>query len=283
MTYDEALKSGINYLEKHEVPNAHFDAEELLLYVSEFSKADYLLHRMEEMPGEKENGYLVFLEERGKRIPLQHIIGVQDFMGLEFKVNRDVLCPRLDTESVVERALELASHYEAPEILDLCTGSGCIAISMYHFLKSEKKKVRVDAVDLSEKALEVAKKNAFSNRAYIEFYQGDLFEPLPTDKKYDMIVSNPPYIPSRVIDGLMPEVRDHEPRTALDGDEDGLKFYRLISEQARNYLAPGGCLVYEIGFNQGEDVSEIMNSLGYKNVSVEKDLAQNDRIAFGFL
>jgi release factor glutamine methyltransferase len=98
MTYDEALKSGINYLEKHEVPNAHFDAEELLLYVSEFSKADYLLHRMEEMPEEKENGYLVFLEERGKRIPLQHIIGVQDFMGLEFKVNRDVLCPRLDTE-----------------------------------------------------------------------------------------------------------------------------------------------------------------------------------------
>ena len=283
MTYDEALKSGIAYLEKHSVPNAHFDAEELLLYLAKFSKADFLMHRIDEIPENLENDYVLLLEQRGQRIPLQHIIGEQDFMGLTFLVNSDVLCPRLDTESVVERALQLAGKYENPKILDLCTGSGCIAISMYHFLKEKKKKVHVDAVDLSEKALEVAKKNAFSNRAYIEFYQGDLFEPLTTEKKYDMIISNPPYIPSRVIDGLMPEVRDHEPRTALDGDEDGLKFYRLISQQARKFLSPGGCLVYEIGFNQGRDVSEIMNSLGYKNVSVEKDLAQNDRIAYGFL
>ena len=283
MTYDEALKSGIAYLEKHSVPNAHFDAEELLLYLAKFSKADFLMHRIDEIPENLENDYVLLLEQRGQRIPLQHIIGEQDFMGLTFLVNSDVLCPRLDTESVVERALQLAGKYENPKILDLCTGSGCIAISMYHFLKQEKKKISVDAVDLSEKALEVAKKNAFSNRAYIEFYQGDLFEPLTTEKKYDMIISNPPYIPSRVIDGLMPEVRDHEPRTALDGDEDGLKFYRLISQQARKFLSPGGCLVYEIGFNQGRDVSEIMNSLGYKNVSVEKDLAQNDRIAYGFL
>ena len=283
MTYDEALKSGIAYLEKHSVPNAHFDAEELLLYLAKFSKADFLMHRIDEIPENLENDYVLLLEQRGQRIPLQHIIGEQDFMGLTFLVNSDVLCPRLDTESVVERALQLAGKYENPKILDLCTGSGCIAISMYHFLKQEKKKISVDAVDLSEKALEVAKKNAFSNRAYIEFYQGDLFEPLTTEKKYDMIISNPPYIPSRVIDGLMPEVRDHEPRTALDGDEDGLKFYRLISQQARKFLSPGGCLVYEIGFNQGEDVSAIMKDLGYKNVSVEKDLAQNDRIALGFL
>lgn len=283
MTYDEALKSGIAYLEKHSVPNAHFDAEELLLYLAKFSKADFLMHRIDEIPENLENDYVLLLEQRGQRIPLQHIIGEQDFMGLTFLVNSDVLCPRLDTESVVERALQLAGKYENPKILDLCTGSGCIAISMYHFLKQEKKKISVDAVDLSEKALEVAKKNAFSNRAYIEFYQGDLFEPLTTEKKYDMIISNPPYIPSRVIDGLMPEVRDHEPRTALDGDEDGLKFYRLISQQARKFLSPGGCLVYEIGFNQGRDVSDIMNELGYKNVSIEKDLAQNDRIAYGFL
>ena len=283
MTYDEALKSGIAYLEKHSVPNAHFDAEELLLYLAKFSKADFLMHRIDEIPENLENDYVLLLEQRGQRIPLQHIIGEQDFMGLTFLVNSDVLCPRLDTESVVERALQLAGKYENPKILDLCTGSGCIAISMYHFLKQEKKKISVDAVDLSEKALEVAKKNAFSNRAYIEFYQGNLFEPLTTEKKYDMIISNPPYIPSRVIDGLMPEVRDHEPRTALDGDEDGLKFYRLISQQARKFLSPGGCLVYEIGFNQGRDVSDIMNELGYKNVSIEKDLAQNDRIAYGFL
>ena len=283
MTYDEALKSGIAYLEKHSVPNAHFDAEELLLYLAKFSKADFLMHRIDEISESLENDYVLLLEQRGQRIPLQHIIGEQDFMGLTFLVNSDVLCPRLDTESVVERALQLAGKYENPKILDLCTGSGCIAISMYHFLKQEKKKISVDAVDLSEKALEVAKKNAFSNRAYIEFYQGDLFEPLTTEKKYDMIISNPPYIPSQVIDGLMPEVRDHEPRTALDGDEDGLKFYRLISQQARKFLSPGGCLIYEIGFNQGRDVSDIMNELGYKNVSIEKDLAQNDRIVYGFL
>lgn len=283
MTYDEALKSGIAYLEKHSVPNAHFDAEELLLYLAKFSKADFLMHRIDEIPENLENDYVLLLEQRGQRIPLQHIIGEQDFMGLTFLVNSDVLCPRLDTESVVERALQLAGKYENPKILDLCTGSGCIAISMYHFLKQEKKKISVDAVDLSEKALEVAKKNAFSNRAYIEFYQGDLFEPLTTEKKYDMIISNPPYIPSRVIDGLMPEVRDHEPRTALDGDEDGLKFYRLISDHAREHLAVGGCLIYEIGFNQGEDVSAIMKDLGYKEVKIEKDLAQNDRIVYGFL
>ena len=283
MTYDEALKNGIAYLEKHGVPNAHFDAEELLLFLVDFSKADFLLHRNSEMPLGAEARYGELLEDRGKRIPLQHIIGIQDFMGLDFYVNSDVLCPRLDTESVVEKALELVRAYEEPKILDLCTGSGCIGISMYHFLKLRQKKVHVDGVDLSEKALEMAKKNAFTNRAYVEFYQGDLFEALPTDKKYDMIISNPPYIPSRVIDGLMPEVRDHEPRTALDGDEDGLKFYRLISQQAREFLSPGGCLVYEIGFNQGRDVSDIMNELGYKNVSIEKDLAQNDRIAYGFL
>lgn len=283
MTYDEALKNGIAYLEKHSVPNAHFDAEELLLYLAEFSKADFLMHRIDEIPENLENDYVLLLEQRGQRIPLQHIIGEQDFMGLTFLVNSDVLCPRLDTESVVERALQLAGKYENPKILDLCTGSGCIAISMYHFLKQEKKKISVDAVDLSEKALEVAKKNAFSNRAYIEFYQGDLFEPLTTEKKYDMIISNPPYIPSRVIDGLMPEVRDHEPRTALDGDEDGLKFYHLISDHAREHLAVGGCLIYEIGFNQGEDVSAIMKDLGYKEVKIEKDLAQNDRIVYGFL
>ena len=283
MTYDEALKSGIAYLEKQGVPNAHFDAEELLLFVADFSKADYLLHRMEEMPLGEEGRFGKLLEQRGKRIPLQHIIGVQEFMGLEFFVNSDVLCPRLDTESVVEKALQLVHAYSEPKILDLCTGSGCIGITMYHYLKLIQKKVHVDAVDLSEKALDVAKKNAFTNRTYVEYYSGDLFEALPEGKKYDMIISNPPYIPSRVIDGLMPEVRDYEPRMALDGDEDGLKYYRLISDQAREYLNPGGCLIYEIGFNQGEDVSKIMNEFGYKNVAIEQDLAGNDRIAFGFL
>ena len=282
MTYFDAEKKGIGMLEGASVPNAHFDGEELLLFVTDFSKADYLLHKMDEMPKDIEDRYFDAIKTRMNRIPLQHIIGVQDFMGLLFEVNEDVLCPRLDTESVVEKALDLAVKYKEPTVLDLCTGSGCIAISMYHYLKEAKKKVSVTAVDASEKALNMAKKNALKNKAYIEFLHGDLFAPVE-DRKFDFIISNPPYIPSVVVDGLMPEVKDHEPRMALDGDADGLRFYRLISEQAPKYLKEGGTLIYEIGFNQGPDVRDIMMELGYNDVHVEKDLAGNDRIAFGFL
>lgn len=282
MTYFEAEKKGIQKLEAALVPNAHFDGNELLLFVTGFSKSDYLLHKMDEMPKNQKEAYEEVLEKRCQRIPLQHIIGVQDFMGLLFEVNEDVLCPRLDTESVVEEALKLAGTMENPDILDLCTGSGCIAVSMYHYLKPQKKQVSVTAVDMSEKALNVAKKNALKHRAYIEFYQGDLLEPVG-DKRFDMIISNPPYIPSRVVDGLMPEVRDHEPRMALDGDEDGLKFYRRISEEGKAYIKPGGILIFEIGFNQGKDVGDIMKHNGFMDVTIKKDLAGNDRIAFGHL
>ncbi|MCR5546519.1 MAG: peptide chain release factor N(5)-glutamine methyltransferase [Lachnospiraceae bacterium] len=282
MTYFDAVKYGIEKLEEAQVPNARFDAEELLLFVADFSKSDYLLHKIDEIKEEELLSYKEVIEKRCKRIPLQHIIGVQDFMGLMFEVNEDVLCPRLDTESVVEKAYDLIDAYESPKILDLCTGSGCIAVSMYHHVKKQKKKVAVYAVDASEKALNVAKKNALNNRAYIEFFLGDLFEPV-SDESFDMIISNPPYIPSLVVDGLMPEVRDHEPRMALDGDEDGLKFYRLISKEGKHHLHEGGVLIFEIGFNQGKDVETIMKNDGYLDVTIQKDLAGNDRIAFGHL
>ena len=282
MTYFDAEKKGILALEAALVPNAHFDSQELLLYVTGFSKSDYLLHKMDEMPDNVCQKYEEAIEQRCRRIPLQHIIGVQDFMGLSFEVNEDVLCPRLDTESVVEQALNLAKNIENPKILDLCTGSGCIAISMYHFLKKPNNQVSVTAVDASEKALDMAKKNALKHRAYIQFYLGDLFEPLDEDT-FDMIISNPPYIPSRVVDGLMPEVKDHEPRMALDGDEDGLKFYRRISKEAKSFLKDGGILIFEIGFNQGKDVGDIMKNNGFYDVTIQKDLAGNDRIAFGHL
>ncbi|MCR4675586.1 MAG: peptide chain release factor N(5)-glutamine methyltransferase [Lachnospiraceae bacterium] len=282
MTYFEAVKNGIQKLEAALVPNAHFDAEELMLFVTDFSKSDYLLHKMDEAKEEHLKSYEQVISKRCDRIPLQHIIGVQDFMGRLFEVNEDVLCPRLDTESVVEKAYDLIDAYENPEILDLCTGSGCIAISLYHHVKDQKKKVKVWAVDASEKALNVAKKNALNNRAYIEFFLGDLFEPI-AEERFDMIISNPPYIPSKVVDGLMPEVKDHEPRMALDGAEDGLKFYREISKEAKAHLKENGVLIFEIGFNQGKDVETIMKNCGYFDVTIQKDLAGNDRIAFGHL
>ena len=282
MTYFEAEKKGIVALESAMVPNAHFDSQELLLFAADFSKSDYLLHKMDEIPQDVLEKYEGAIEQRCSRIPLQHIIGVQDFMGLLFEVNEDVLCPRLDTESVVEQALTLVENIENPRILDLCTGSGCIAVSLYHYLKKQKKQVSVTAVDASEKALNMAKKNALKHRAYIQFFLGDLFEPLE-EGDFDMIISNPPYIPSLVVDGLMPEVRDHEPRMALDGDEDGLKFYRRISKEAKSFLKKGGILIFEIGFNQGKDVGDIMKNNGFYDVTIRKDLAGNDRIAFGHL
>ena len=282
MTYFEAEKQAIQKLESAMVPNAHFDAGELLLFVTDFSKSQMLMHKPEEMPQDQLAAYEEAIAKRMERIPLQHIIGVQDFMGLTFEVNEDVLCPRLDTESVVEKALELIGPWEKPEILDVCTGSGCIAVSLYHYLKKEKKPVSVSAIDLSEAALNMAKKNALKNHAYIQFYHGSLLEPVE-GKSFDMIISNPPYIPSKVVDGLMPEVKDHEPRMALDGDEDGLKFYRSITKDSKNHLTDHGILIFEIGFNQGKDVGDIMRDNGYLDVTIEKDLAGNDRIAFGHL
>ena len=203
------------------------------------------------------------------------MIGTRDFFGLTFKVDENVLIPEQETELLVE---EVIKHSEGKSVLDMCTGSGCIAISIALFGKPSK----VAASDISHKALEVARENAKSLKAgEISFIQGDMFENV-TDK-FDIIVSNPPYIETGEIDELMPEVRDYIPRLALDGDEDGLKFYRIISKEAVKKLNKNGRIFYEIGYNQSRAVASILLENGFTDVKIMKDYSGLDRIVMAKL
>ncbi len=233
----------------------------------------YYLHNQEEMPDEQFVRYEQMTDTRCSHVPLQYLTGSQEFMGLEFEVNPHVLIPRQDTEVLVEAVLE---RLEAGmQVLDLCTGSGCIAVSLKHYRPD----CCVTASDVSEQALETAKENGKKNQADITWIHSDLFEKI--QGSFDVIVSNPPYIPTAVIETLMPEVREHEPMSALDGAEDGLYFYRKITEESVGYLKDGGFLCYEIGHDQGDSVSAIMEEAGYKKVCVIRDLAGLDRVAIG--
>ncbi len=285
MKYTEMVKQGQIKLFKSGIANADNDAWILLEKICCVSKVDYFTKMLEEVPKDMETAYFEAIEKRKSRYPLQYIIGEWEFMGLTFKVNENVLIPRQDTETLVETALRiLDSDYRKEgtqlEVMDMCTGSGCIAISIAKACSD----VNMTAVDLSEKALEIAKENAVLNHIdKIKFIRSDLYEDFAKDKvgyyeKYDMIVSNPPYINSKVIDTLMPEVKNFEPRMALDGDEDGLKFYRGISSQSNKYLKKDGCLIFEIGYDQAEAVEEILFKNWYKDIQIIKDLTGKDRV-----
>ena len=194
-------------------------------------------------------------------------------MGLDFKVNEDVLIPRQDTELLVENAITYIKSVKGNvDVLDMCTGSGCIAISIVRLCENAK----VTAVDFSEKALVVAKENNALNKADVTFFQSDLFENV--EKQYDVIVSNPPYIKTEEIESLMDEVRIHEPMMALDGDCDGLKFYKKIAKEGRQHLRSNGIIFFEIGYDQGQTVPAILEENGYKDIKVYKDLSGNDRV-----
>ena len=236
----------------------------------------YLLHQQEEMPEDELQAYLELAEKRCQRIPLQHLTGEQEFMGLPFFVNEHVLIPRQDTEILVEKALQILKNMEeSPRVMDLCTGSGCIAVS----IKAYQKNAVVEGFDISREALNVAERNASDNQTEVKFVQSDLFS--EAEGRYDMIVSNPPYIPSAVIPTLMPEVRDHEPVGALDGMEDGLYFYRKIVAESGAYLKPGGYLLFEIGAEQGAAVSGLMREYEFEEIEVIPDLAGLDRVVKG--
>jgi len=220
--------------------------------------------------------YVNCIAKRAQHIPLQHITGVQEFMGLEFYVNKDVLVPRQDTELLVEEAM--IHLHDGMRILDMCTGSGCILCSLLHYSNH----CEGVGADLSEKALAIAQKNAEKLQTEkVTFLQGDLFENVTGS--FDMIVSNPPYIRSDVIPTLMVEVKEHEPYMALDGKEDGLYFYRKIISGSREYLKKGGMLFLEIGYDQGEAVSSLMKENGFRDVCVKKDYSGFDRIVYGEL
>lgn len=273
MTYQQSLKQGTVFLQEKGIEDAKTDSWLLLAMVCHIDRNFYYLHMQKELPKEQKEAYEAALKKRAERVPLQHITGEQEFMGLSFLVNSDVLIPRQDTEILVEEALKRVKP--GMRILDLCTGSGCIILSM---LKNRPDLFGM-ASDISGAALRIAKKNGKRHGVSPVFVQGDLFEPVTGT--FDMILSNPPYIPTAEIEKLMPEVREHEPLLALDGKEDGLAFYKRIIEEGYSYLNPGGYLMFEIGYDQGEEVSVGMEQAGYQGVKVVKDLAGLDRVVIG--
>ncbi len=279
MRYRECYQKGVSLLKAAGVPDAALDAELLLEHVCGTTRSDLLAHGDREVPGGQVEEYQALLGLRASRIPLQHITGEQEFMGLSFQVNEHVLIPRQDTEILVEQALKILKP--GMNILDMCTGSGCILISLLYYGKG----CRGTGVDVSAKALEIAEGNGrqlLDDRvlqAPLCWVQSDLFTEVTGE--YDVIVSNPPYIPTKVTRELMPEVRDHEPLQALDGKEDGLFFYRCIAGQAGEYLKPGGWIFFEIGWDQATDVSELMLQSGFQDVKVIKDYAGLDRVVCG--
>jgi release factor glutamine methyltransferase len=243
------------FLVSRGVENARLEAEWLLCAATGLDRVGLYLNFEKPLNGEELAAYRVMVARRGRREPLQHILGTQEFCGLEFEVSTDVLIPRHDTETLVNEAL--ARMPGAESVLDIGTGSGCIAVTLAHRLPG----ASITAVDISEGALTVARRNAEKNGVAIEFLQGSLLEPV-TGRQFDLIVSNPPYIPSSDIETLQPEVRDFDPRCALDGGLDGLEIYRRLIPEAATVLSCGGWLLVEVGEGQAGDVSRLFSSTG---------------------
>ena len=265
------------------ITEADTDAWLLFSACMGLNRTEYLMRSDAVVPDDKAEEYLGKLKRRAGREPVQYIEETAPFMGFDFYVNENVLIPRMDTEILVSEAIKRArimfsqrQHDVNFRILDMCTGSGCIAQSTYLLLKNEGCTVEVDAVDISEKALEVAGINASRLGAQVKLIRGNLFENV--DNKYSMILSNPPYIRTDVIADLEPEVREHEPMLALDGTADGLYFYREITDKAWEYLENNGILMYEIGYDQALEVSDMLRQRGYTDIAVIKDFAGLDRV-----
>ena len=274
-TIAEALREGKQRLQA--AGKDTFDAELLLEKAAGLNRTALFLRGEELLSAEAVARYEVFLAERESGRPTQYILGTWEFMGLPFSVGEGVLIPRGDTEILVETILEKQESLRT--ILDIGTGSGCIPVSLSHYGKFDS----VLAVDISPKALGYAMKNAAANHAEISFYESDLFSNVPVEwkGKLDAIVSNPPYIPKGDIAGLMTEVKDFEPRNALDGGADGLDFYRAIVAESRDWLKQGGWLFFEIGYDQGEALRSLLAEAGYAEIGIRQDLAGLDRVAFG--
>lgn len=331
MTYREALTWGKEQLQTARVPDFALDAGYLLEFASGRRHVDLILSDGEQMPDALLGKYRSCIQQRAERIPLQQITGSQIFMGLDFLVNEHVLCPRQDTETLVEEGLAILQSLRSDadseiHLLDLCTGSGCILISLLALAQgawgfsaasdpgnfsagalfqgdplmqvqesgepvSGRKEVsqgrlnrrgaaiRGLGIDLSPEALAVARENARRNRVSASFALSDLFAEV--EGKFDLITANPPYIPSGQVNCLMPEVRDHEPRMALDGEEDGLAFYRRIVGQAPDYLREGGYLLMEIAFDQGQAVRQMLADGPFEGIELIQDLSGMDRVLKG--
>ena len=270
MEYVVVYKEGAARLRNSGVREAELDAGLLLEYVCHTDRNTLLAHPEREVSEEERAKFLTLIERREKREPLQYITKEQEFMGLTFETSENTLIPRQDTECLVEEAMK--NLHDGMAILDVCCGTGCILLSLLHYSND----CTGVGVDIDANAVSLAKKNAKNLGIDATFTVSDLFESV--EGTFDLITSNPPYIPTKVIETLDPEVKDYEPMAALDGGEDGLTFYRLIAAKAKQFLKRGGMIFFEIGYDQGEDVCEIMKENGYRHIEVKKDLAGLDRI-----
>lgn len=304
MTIEQAYRYGARELENAGVGESGTDAWYLLEYVTKISRAEYFCDPQKELDKEQELLYFLYVEKRAQRIPLQHITGEQEFMGLSFRVNESVLIPRQDTEVLAEYALDLlrAQQYGggvrtdaadtdmgaamdadagSVRILDMCTGSGCILLSILYYMNKKIPQYVAEGTgaDISCEALQVAEENAERLGLKAAWLSGDLFSRV--EGRYRLIVANPPYVRTAVLEELQDEVRYHDPRIALDGREDGLYFYRRIVVECRDHLEEGGHLLMEIGYDQAEEVCTLMREAGFSKVEVKKDLAGLDRVVAG--
>lgn len=262
---------GADTLQTAGVEEAGLDAWYLLSYCMGISKSQYYMMQEDDITEEMQMSYIQLINERCTRKPLQYITHLQEFMGLEFYVDENVLIPRQDTEILVELALK---YCENKSVLDMCTGSGCIAVSIAKLGEARD----VTASDISKEALCIAAKNASNNDVNISFIESDLWKNI--DGKYDIVVSNPPYVTADEMKGLMPEVIEHEPELALYGGDDGLDIYKRIISKLAEHINNGGYIFFEIGYAQGKSVSDILLENGFEDVKIEKDLAGLDRVVW---
>lgn len=277
MNQNELLFLGKNELEKEKVEDAYIKAKKLLSYILNQSKEELIINSLKEVTIEDEKKYKSILEEIINGKPIQYITKSQEFMGLNFYVDEDVLIPQPDTEVLVEETIKIIKEKYANKnvkILDLCTGSGAIAISIAKQIDNNLN-AEIYAIDVSKEALNIAQKNAKNNNVKINFIESNMFEKIE-NIKFDIIVSNPPYIETESIKTLSKEVQN-EPIIALNGGKDGLDFYKIINKEAINYLEKEGYILLEIGYNQRENVTQIFEGK-YKNITCIKDLAGNDRV-----
>lgn len=265
-------------------PTPNLDAELILCYVLDLDRVGLILKKYDNVSQEQADIYKKLIKERIDGKPVQYIVGVQEFMGLEFEVSEDVLIPRPDTEILIETILKEVEGRKNLKILDIGTGSGAIPVSLARFIKD----ALLWSIDISEKASKMAWRNTVNNKVdnRVTLLLGDLFEPLNDIEnkiKFDLIVSNPPYIPSDDIAELQIEVAKFEPRLALDGGVDGLDFYKRIINDALNHLVEDGIIAFEIGYDQAESVKALLTNKGFANVEIIKDLAGKDRVVIGRL
>ncbi len=275
MTIMDAIKKGMIELKNSNIESPKLKSRLLMQYVLKQTRQYIIVNDLNQISKEDEERYFVGISKLRAGVPLEHITHQREFMKLNFYINENVLIPRQDTEILVEEVINIAKRIKNPKILDLCTGSGAIAVSLAKYLTESE----ITATDISNKALEIAKKNAKINEVEnrITFISSDLFTNIP-EEKYDIIVSNPPYIKRNVIETLDEQVRK-EPYMALDGGLDGLDFYRKIIKNSYEYLKYHGFLCLEIGFDQKIDVIELIeNEEKFENTYSKKDLFDNDRI-----